>query len=481
MRLYIKIEIVIASACLILATPALSQRKGDTITYFIESGAVVSSGKNTPFWLLSNNYGTISLNSPNIWARAGLSGSVGINKTLRFMYGADIIDRFSGQNELILQQAHVGMVIGPFTLIAGRLEKQFGNQDQSLSSGGLIWSGNARPIPEISFSTSGYIPVPFTKKFVEFKGGISHGWLGDDLVVDDILLHHKYLYIRFGGELPVKLHYGLHHFAQWSGYSSNPNYGQLPGGFSDFLKVFMARGGSSGAYWTEYLNATGNHIGSHNLGIDLKLRNHEINFYWQTIFEDGSGLKLRNVRDGLWGIKISFKSFNYISGILAEYINTTDQSGTFDQYYENDTLKFAGGNDNYFNSGVYEGGWTYNGKTIGTPLITSPEIMSSTTGPCLINNKISALHLGIEGRIDLIDYKAFYTFSRNRGTNVGEFPGGKIQHSVLIKGSMDEVSPWNLSFSAAVAFDVGKLFEKNVGVMFSLKKKGILRSSELLK
>jgi hypothetical protein len=475
------ILILIAFVNIFFTSQVLSQGEGDTINCFVESGAIVSTGKNTPFWLHSNNYGTIALNSPNIWVRAGIIGGVDMNKTMRFVYGADIIDRFSGQNELILQQAYVGMVIGPFILKGGRYEEVFGNHDQSLSSGGLIWSGNARPIPEISIASSDYISVPFTKKFVEFKGGLSHGWLGDDITVNDILLHHKYLYVRFGGELPVKLHYGLHHFAQWSGYSSNPDYGQLPHGFSTFKKVFMAEGGSPGAYWTEYLNATGNHIGSHNLGIDVKLRNQEIKFYWQTIFEDGSGLRLRNIRDGLWGIKISFKSFNYISGILAEYINTTDQSGTFDQYYENDTLKFAGGNDNYFNSGVYEGGWTYNGRTIGTPLITSPEIMSSTTGPCLINNKISALHLGIEGRIDLIDYKAFYTFSRNRGTNVGEFPGGKIQHSVLIKGSMDEVSPWNLSFSAAIAFDVGKLFEKNVGVMFSLKKKSILRSSELLK
>ena len=481
MSLIKTIKIVSAGLLLSLTGTLCSQAQTDTLTCFIETGFTVSSGGIAPFWMRSNNYGAVPLHTPGAVLRASLNGEMKPRSNIGICYGIDLIERYSNKNEVLLQQAYAGFSYRDLSLKAGLWEQQYGNQYQSLSSGGLIWSGNARPIPELSLEVTEYISVPFTKKFVEFKGGISHGWFGDDITVDDILLHHKYLYVRFGGELPVKLHYGLHHFAQWSGYSSNPDYGQLPGGFSTFLRVFMARGGSPGAFWTEYRNATGNHIGSHNLGIDAKLRNHEINFYWQTIFEDGSGLRLRNIRDGLWGLKLSLKTFAPVSAVLVEYINTTDQSGTFDQYYENDTMKFAGGNDNYFNSGVYEGGWTYRGKTIGTPLITSPEIMSSSAFPYLLNNKISALHLGLEGKAGRIDYKAFYTFSRNYGTNSSPFLERRDQHSVLLKGSVSDVLPWNLSVSAAVAFDIGELYEKNLGVMFSMKKEGLLKSSKLSK
>ena len=44
-----------------------------------------------------------------------------------------------------------------FLYAYGRLmEENYGNQDYSISSGGVIWSGNARPIPQISFATSGH-------------------------------------------------------------------------------------------------------------------------------------------------------------------------------------------------------------------------------------------------------------------------------------------------------------------------------------
>jgi hypothetical protein len=38
-----------------------------------------------------------------------------------------------------------------------------------LSSGSLLYSGNARPIPKVAVS-SDYIPVPFTKGYIEYKG-----------------------------------------------------------------------------------------------------------------------------------------------------------------------------------------------------------------------------------------------------------------------------------------------------------------------
>lgn len=467
------IKTIIKIFCLLVSAPALSQENGDSVIYKIETGSLVSSFGNTSFWLLSNNYGTISYNSPSVWARAGFSGRVGINNLVSFVYGADFIDRYNGQNEIILQQAYLGIKIASFTLQSGSFEEIFGNQNQSLSSGGLIWSGNARPLTGISLSVSEYRPAPFTKGFLEFKGGISHKWLEDNQYTSDVWLHHKYIFIKIGGRLPFHLEYGLHHCAQWGGKSSNPDYGELPDDIKAFGKVFLGRGGGDDGPEEETSNVIGNHIGSHNLALDFNGQSLSLKFNWQTIFEDGSGLRLRNIKDGLWGIRISSESWKYVSGFLVEFINTTDQSGRFHDHYEDGVYIIDGGNDNYFGHFIYQQGWSTRGLSIGTPIITSPVFSESNFWP--FNNKVTALHSGIEGIIKNFNYKALYTYSRNYGTNANPFPARKDQHSLLLKSTFTNLLPWDISMTVAVAADLGELFQKNAGIMLSFRKEGFVK------
>mgnify|MGYP000844264805 FL=1 len=458
--------------CLVSSAMLPLGAQSDTIlTLFAEAGATVSSTDRAPFWLFSNSFGALGTGTPGGWIRAGFNGYSFPSGKINLAFGADIIDRYDASNAFLLQQAYAGLTAGPVLLKAGRWEENHGNQYNRLSSGGLIWSGNARPETRISLSIPEFIPVPFTNGFAEIKGGISHGWLGNDMFVNNILLHHKYFYIRLGGTLPLRLNLGMHHFAQWGGISSDPDYGELPHSVEDYFRVFFGKGGSKNAYWTEFRNATGNHLGSYNLGIDASLKNYEISFYWQTLFEDGSGMRLRNISDGLWGLKITLKESSLLSAVLFEYLNTTNQSGTYDQYYENDTLKFAGGNDNYFNSGVYKGGWSYNGMTIGTPLITSPVLLSEPGFQAIRNNKVTAVHMGFEGSVRTVSYMMKYTFSRNYGYNGGEFPGGSKQcHSFILKANVPDVLPYGLTISGALAFDAGELTGNNFGCMISLIK-----------
>ena len=460
---------------------AMSQVLTDSISYVLESGVSAATARNSPFWFVSNRYGLLSTDQYNVWIRAKLIAEEHVTKKIDFSFGIDAVERYSGHNDLFIQQAYVGVKFGFLTFKGGKWEEKFGNQDWNLSSGGILWSGNAQPVPKISILVPSFTPIPLTKGYAEFKGGISHGWFDDNQYMKNTLLHHKYLYLKFGGSLPVHLHVGLQHFAQWGGISSDPEIGQLPHDLSTFIRIFFAKGGARNDPQTEWENVAGNHLGSYNLGVDLELKKCQFNFYWQTIFEDGSGRRLRNIKDGLWGLKVSPKSWKYLTGILVEYLRTTDQSGTYDKYIENDTIKYAGGNDDYFNNGIYYQGWTTKGMTIGTPLITSPAFMVLEMADYLINNKLSAFHFGLEGRIKNVDYKAFYTFSRNFGTNSSPFLEKKDQNFILIEGSIADVLPWDLSISAAVAFDIGKFYKKNVGVMFCLKKEGLLRYSESLK
>ena len=317
------------------------------------------------------------------------------------------------------------------------------------------------------------MPLSFYKRFAEFKGEISHGWFENNQYISDVWLHHKYLFLRIGGTLPVHLEYGLHHFAQWGGKSSNPLYGDLPNDLKTFMKVFLAHGGIENAPVDESSNVIGNHIGSHNLALDFKANSISLKFYWQTIFEDRSGLLLRNIKDGLWGLSISSESWKYVSNFLVEFINTTDQSGRIHEHYEDSVLIYDGGNDNYFGHFIYQEGWATREMSIGTPLITSPIFSESNLWP--FNNKITALHLGIEGIIKNVNYKALYTYSRNYGTNAIPFPESKDQHSILLKSTISNFLPWNISMSVAVAADVGELFENNVGIMLSFRKEGLVK------
>jgi len=203
--------------------------------YNIEAGSILSSGRQTPFWLISNQYGIVSPEKFNGLLGISFRSTESENKRLDYDYELEITDRQTDRNKLYLNQAWLGFKIYFVKLEGGLKEETFGNQDSSLSSGGLLWSGNARPMPKISLKIPDFTPVPYTSGFFEFKGGISHGWFGDNQFVKNAWLHHKYLYIQLGGGLPVHIHYGLHHFAQWGGESKDPEIGRLPDSFRDCL------------------------------------------------------------------------------------------------------------------------------------------------------------------------------------------------------------------------------------------------------
>lgn len=443
--------------------------------YSIEAGSVVSAGRQTPFWLMSNQYGLITPDKFNAWMRLGLKTNLSATKNIDYDYCLDVVDRQSNStNKLYLHQAYLRLKLYFVNFQVGSIEEKFGNQDSSLSSGGLLWSGNARPMPKISILVPEYTAVPFTKGYLEFKGGISHGWFGDNQFVKDSWLHHKYLYLQFGGSLPVHVHYGLHHFAQWGGESTDPDIGKMPRGFNDFLNVFFAKHGDENSLTYEQLNALGNHLGSRNFGLDLDFSQIKTGVYWQTIFEDSSGREFRNIRDGLWGIYLRTKNKDHlINKVVYEFINTTDQSGPIDSKEDN-TVMWPIGNDDYFNNSLYWFGWTFHELVLGTPLITSPLVIRIPESgyEYIWNNKIICHHFGLEGKHNSLRYKLLATYSLNYGTNVYPFEPVIRQFSFLLQNEIVDKLPWGISASLVVGIDYGRLYGNNMGLRISLSKKG---------
>ncbi len=444
----------------------------DSIFWSAAVGTVVSSGDIAPYHIWTNR-GCIS-SRPN-----SLFGAV----TLRKEYSApkhifDYSFRFqpsmgySGGNKVktLLKEGYVAARIYVFELTAGRRHSDnhgYFMSDADLTSGGMLFSRNALPVPRVSLATAGYVPFPFSFGYLEVKGGLTHGWLGSSGYVDKALLHHKYLGARIGGRLPVNLSYEFHHAAQWGGIS--PDYGPLGSTFKDFMNTFFARSG--GVMANDQLNAQGNHLCSQVIGLDIKLDGWKGSAYWQTISEDGPidlPWKALNASDGLWGVSVT-TPFPYVSGILYEYLRTSNQSGAF---HDRDGIVYGGG-DSYYNNGIYRNGWTYKGYTIGHPLIISPVALpNGAISPYI--TRMRSHHAGIRGDIKGYGYRTLATFTRLYDSY--EYPTDTFNRAFLLEVSKRFEALWGLNFKLSFAADSGTQFGNSYGIMLTVAKTGLLWS-----
>lgn len=441
----------------------------------VETGGVFTKGKNAPFWFYSNQYGKISPKNNSIYLLPSIYRDYNKESKVDYKYVISPLIRYDGLGRSYMHQWYGEIKIHFTRLTFGAKEEFYGNQDSILSTGFILWSKNARPMPKMTFSVPEYTSIPFTWKYLEFKGGMSHGWFGDNEYNKNVWLHHKYFYLRLGGKLPVHISYGLHDFAQWGGTSYEP-YGKLPHDFNAFKKIFFARSGNPAdpnTPWSEWANKLGNHIGSRNFGLELDAKKAKMALYWQNIFEDGSGKAYRNIKDGLWGISLRRKDEGrIISAFVYEFFNSTDQSGIInetDSIMSDGTRHELGGNDNYFNNGIYIKGWTYKEMIIGSPLITSPAVLESTRYDYARNNRVLAHHIGIEGFIKKVKYKFLYTYSLNYGTNFYPFRSVESNHSVFLRLETINISR-NITLSCSIGTDIGKLYGTNTGIMLAFRK-----------
>ena len=71
-------------------------------------------------------------------------------KKVKLDYGLEVFNRYNGKYDLQLQQYYADVSWWYFKLHAGARRETFGNQYDPLSSGSLLYSGNARPIPKVA-------------------------------------------------------------------------------------------------------------------------------------------------------------------------------------------------------------------------------------------------------------------------------------------------------------------------------------------
>ena len=428
----------------------------DTIAYHAYVSALASSGQQAPFFLRTNKHGNIS-HSPS---SGNISAAVYKKPTCPsrwwdYDFGVQLTGRadsagMTGYFEQLY--AHGRLYIVDITL--GICPVIHGSQSPTLSMGGLLFSGNAHPIPRISVGIDDYIPFPGLYGYFEFKGGMTLGWLADESPVKKTKLHHKFVGLRLGGRLPVTLAYEMHHAAQWGGYRDTVDYGNT---FADFYNVFLFRSG--GITMSDQMNAQGNHIGFQELALTFKHNGWMARAYWQSLFEDMSARFIgfgTNSRDGLWGLNIRQDSWPYINELTLEFMNTTHQSGPM---HDRDGLVFAGV-DSYYRNSAYPQGWSYYGSIIGTPYMQ------------IDNNRVRAYFVGVGGDIYGYKYRMMASHVQNHGRYIAPLPSQNT--ALLLEVTRRFEKAWGLEFTAALAGDIGTQYGNSFGGYLRIAKTGII-------
>lgn len=444
-----------------------SQSSIRNTSYRLELMGTTSSDGKSAFWLQNNQNGTVAFQPHSAHFSAGLSKQADTeNRIFDYGFKVDAQAMVSDKLHFYFPELYVNARLKMFELKAGRSVEVFGNQDSILSSGGLLFSQNALPIPSISAGIPQFTTVPFTFNLIEIKGALIHGYFTDNILAKNMLLHHKYAYLRIGGSLPIKLQYGLHHVAQWGG--SVPDFGQQPIGLKNYLRVFFAKEGGDDAVVYDQINVLGNHLASQNLKLELTLPHFQLDAYWQNLSEDGPIRFITyavNRSDGLWGVALKSNRFPAVKRILYEYVNTTDQSGP---YHDKDGIVY-GGDDSYFTNGIYQSGWTYFSRTIGTPFITSPIYSGDFS---ITNNRVKVHHIGINGEIEKVNYKILLSFTKNYGSYSLPYEQMKTGNMFLVELNRKFPFLSNVETSVSLAVDRGSMYGNNTGVMIKIKKVG---------
>lgn len=445
------------------------------------------SGSETPFWHYANTNGqlrsgssfnnltNLELTMPFREQHAGLDISA----------GAELASRLSDTgNTIHFQQLFGSLQYGVFRFTAGRFYDTIGLNMTELSTGSMMQSHNATPVPKISIDMTRFLDVPLTNGIVQFKGHYSDGKLEDDRFVESPFLHQKSLYLKFNIER-LELIGGFVHNVQWGG--THPTLGKLPQSFSDYLRVVVGKSADSQSNVPsgEQTNRLGNTIAAYDTAIRYNFENFRLMGYRMFYLEDTVSLRFRSPWDGLYGLGFrKTEGKNLFDGVLYEFMNTIQQDSP---------SGLPKGRINYYGHGIYRNGWSFNGNVLGNPLITFDRESDRIS-----NNMIIAHHIGFDGWLtDRLQYRAMATYSRNYGVCTDQIITGRClisakdpdppeleliprselrrdQYSALLESRYLVDPKRRIHINGSLALDTGEFLGERTGFMVGVSWSGIL-------
>ena len=444
-----KIKIILLIFPFLLFIPEVSAQNFNFSGNFTAKGIVFSADE-SPFWFHANQRGRVN-ESANISSVATGLMSYEINENARFLIGAGLLYQDGYIDKLQLDESFFGFENSFVEIHVGRKQRRELYRGLSASNENIIWSLNARPLPGLSIKT--LRPVYFLPKAgLAFEAGLEEFITDDERFVKDTRIHHKSFNLIFSGINNFEFNVGLHHFVQWAGTS--PEFGKLPGGFEDYLRVVGGSGTGEEVGGGNEVNGLGNHLGSYIVGIKTSVGNYNINVIYNHLFEDGSGMRMGNTPDGRYGIFVEDKEAGkWIDAFMYEFYYTKHQSFT---------SSGTDGKDNYFNNNLYRSGWTYENRILGLPFITLDEDRFRVA-----NNNVVAHHFGISGiAFSAYPYKVLTSYRKNYGAK----GGGNLRYDVL--STYVDMNLYNNFFDVNVLFgaDFNNTASPNFGVGLQLSK-----------
>lgn len=311
---------------------AQKERKLDP---FVEYGATVHTGDNTPLWQMSNLQGLASLDN-STYIRGGVFyhdqwGKWKVNGGLDLVAAA-------GFNSGI-QQAYADFRYKWLGIFAGSKEMTAPLINSRLSSGELTWSGNSKPIPQIMIGIPEYL---YLLPRLAIKGEISYGWFTDSNWMEDhtnlaaggwytknIKYHHKEGFVRIGvPEGKWQLDFGMTLDTQFGGQMVTASgVTDLGNTLKDYFRIFIPGSAGDDKPANDALFYQGNFVGTEQIRGTYRGKEVAVSLYLDNYFEDFSAMGKQNGWDGLWGLELKFKRFRPINNIVLEYLQTTNQSG----------------------------------------------------------------------------------------------------------------------------------------------------------
>ena len=481
----------------------------ENMVFGFESAGLLGKGTHAPFWHTSNRQGLSSIEKESGLMHFAVLGNMSLLNGMEVDYGLDFGAEASSKSNMFLHQLYVDLRYKRIGLDVGMQERWGELKNRALSTGGLTWSGNSKPIPQLRIGLTDFTGIPFLGGWFSFKGHVSYGRLTDDKwrksqaewanngdrYTDGLLFHSKDFFLRFGdaSRFPLEATIGLEMYSVFGGTLHNRELNK-----DEMIDEYMLPSGPN-AYLTALLpfndvgnqgKENGNILGSWHLSFDYHGQEWGARAYYEHFYEDHSSLLgieyksdlegnndfifygfRRNWFDGLWGIEVNLKESWPVRNVVLEVLNTRGQCGPIckDSFYP--VQEGVDGRDGMYNHELYDS-YSMSGYNIGSPILISP-VYNKDYNQRLRSNRVLMYHLGIDGSwADKWEYRALFTNTTHWGTY--ENPFNEIQDvtSCLLEGSylIPGNNDWRIGLSVGFDLNEGDLMGNNTGVMFSIAK-----------
>ncbi len=490
------------AACVCFAVTSNGEYR---IDYSAEVIANLGNGEFAPYYVMSNRHGILT-SSKSTLVRGKLWRPVDTGRRFSYGFGADLIGGWGSSRDYLkfsedkgtqyisrhpsyawIQQLYGEVKYRGVFLTAGLRERSSAMLNQNLSSGDLVESGNARPIPEVRIGFMDFQNIPFTKGWLQIQGEISYGkytdnkWMREHYNYMDYHINqgalntYKRCYFRTMPSQPFSVTFGMQVGASFGGETKWYHKGKLDKeqkfskGIRQFFKMLVPMDGGADYY-------SGSSLGSWDVMFRYRIRNGcTVKAYFQKPYEDGSGIGFLNGWDGVWGIEFATNCAAPVSGAVVEYLDFTNQSGPIhwdpDDYPGTGITGRAEGADDYYNNHEYNPYANY-GMAIGSPFMVSP--IYNTDGMMMfLYNRVRGFHIGIEGNIiDGVSYRVLGGYRRSWGNGYYPLMELKSDTSFMAEVKWDIAKVKGLVLKGQLAFDHGSLFGNNTGGCVSVSYSG---------